>query len=684
MKVVDEVLVKLIGDPSALKRGLAEGATAGKKFVTELEKQSKTLAGLSITQGLAFAAQAKFIKDVTKAAGEQELAVAKLSSNLKAEQRTRADSIGVLTAQADALQKVTRFSDDQTIAAQAMLASFKLTDEQILQLTPRLQDVSENLAKLGDEEADLQKVALAFGKAIETGNTAALMRYGIQLEKEKDGTIDFGKVIDQLANSSFAGLAEAIGQTTQGRLAAFKNQINELQESIGFALLPTVNDLFSKLTPVISRFSEWAKAHGSIVLSILGGGLAGSGVLAALSAMGLAIGGLVALSGGPITLAIVGISTLIGLLVALKLRAADLPDTLDDINAEIDTQRTKLQKLMDDVKKMPEPFSIFSLGSKKDALRKEIAEITIYITKLKEAADKMRAAVAGQGAAPGASSPAGGGGKAPKFPGEGSRDFIGPLPATIADAQKALADWQEDFEDFADSQGDNWREIKGAGEDAATAFIDQRQREQDALDAHAEHMAEKVTAVAFLWGDMFATVLESEKNFAAAFGKATILALVKVLGAEARKAIAEILIKKVTELGKAFIGAPLSFGATLLAVGPIIAAAAVALGAIGAIESKFSKGFETGGVIPRTSQFLMHEGEVVYNPKKNTTADLAANLSRAGATREAAMLSGGWRGDTTVNADLHVHGPINGQIDFERALDKLAGKLARAVGAPTV
>ena len=75
------------------------------------------------------------------------------------------------------------------------------------------------------------------------------------------------------------------------------------------------------------------------------------------------------------------------------------------------------------------------------------------------------------------------------------------------------------------------------------------------------------------------------------------------------------------------------------------------------------------------------EGEVVFNPKKNTTRELAASLERAGAPREAAMLRGG--NGSTLEANLNFNGPLNMQLDLERAFDVMARRLGRALGADT-
>ena len=80
-----------------------------------------------------------------------------------------------LKEQAQELQKVTLFGDEQTIAAQSMLATMGLEEEAIKRLTPLIQDMAT--AKGMDLVAAADLVAKSVGSS-----TNALSRYGIQIE----------------------------------------------------------------------------------------------------------------------------------------------------------------------------------------------------------------------------------------------------------------------------------------------------------------------------------------------------------------------------------------------------------------------------------------------------------------------------------------------------------------------
>lgn len=693
-KVTDDVLVRLLADTTQFKAQLASGAAASRRFVDTLASHSKLLAGLTVVQGVSFAAQAAFIRNVTNEAAAQETAINRLNVLLRVEQRTRTNAVDILTKQADSLQKITAFADEEIIAMQATAAAFKLNDQQIEKLTPHLLDVAAGFRDVEGNALDLETVTKAVGKAL-NGNSGALQKMGIDLGVAKGETASFEQVVAAL-EKRFGGAAVAAGQTFAGQMKIAQSQISEVKEAIGNALIPTIIDITRTLTPIIAKFAEWVSEHRELVLSIVGGGLAGSGVLAAISAVGLAIAGL-GLAGGPISIAILGISTLVGLFVALKLETSQIPNTLEDINAELAEQTEKANELNKEYNEFSTGKKALKVGDEMLVLQKKIDDTIKRMKALQDARDKLNAPVkAGPVAttAPGDVLKGAGKGVDKEFE-KDAEELRRKVPQIIQDMREQIQLGQQDFandvvpqdqldlidarmQDLRDNDQEAWEAITASHGEFAATMAEQR-------EALVEENANAVTSIAFAWGDMFAHVLESESNFARAFGKATVMGIVKVLGAEARKAIATILIEKAKELGKAAIGAPLSFGATLAATGPIIAAAAAAIGAIGALESKFAKtlgGFEAGGIIPRTGPYFMHAPEVVFNPRRNSARDLASNLIRAGAGKTLAELAaGGGRGDTNIDARLIVQGDVNGNTSLERAVRKLSDSITRALGA---
>ena len=117
----------------------------------------------------------------------------------------------------------------------------------------------------------LVEVSSALARA-HTGNYRALQMLSPMLRDN----IKEGQSLDQIfkeLTETFGGSAEAMGETTAGQLTKLKNQIGELQESFGMALLPVVE----AIVPVFASLAQFAQENRTAFLAL-------AGVLATLSA----------------------------------------------------------------------------------------------------------------------------------------------------------------------------------------------------------------------------------------------------------------------------------------------------------------------------------------------------------------------------------------------------------------
>jgi len=85
---------------------------------------------------------------------------------------------------------------------------------------------------------ELETVANALGKA-QDGNTTALGRLGLGLSKTELATLSFTEVQAKLSEL-YGGAAAANAETFQGKIDRLKVGFDEAKESLGVALLPTV------------------------------------------------------------------------------------------------------------------------------------------------------------------------------------------------------------------------------------------------------------------------------------------------------------------------------------------------------------------------------------------------------------------------------------------------------------
>lgn len=196
------------------------------------------------------------IKKWTDAANKQERAETKLATSLRNLTGASQEQIDALTKQASALQQITGYGDEATISAQAMLATFKLTAEQIGQLTPGLLDMAESARKAGKAEVDLESISIALGKAFTSG-IGSLSRYGIAMsgaQKEAFKMADQQEKVSVLAailKDNFGGLAEAVGKTYEGAVRKADAAQGDFLETLG--RLFTKSEAWIKLTVTVSE-----------------------------------------------------------------------------------------------------------------------------------------------------------------------------------------------------------------------------------------------------------------------------------------------------------------------------------------------------------------------------------------------------------------------------------------------
>jgi hypothetical protein len=178
---------------------------------------------------------------------------------------------------ASELQRTTRFTDDMVISAQTMLLKFENIGADIFP------DVTRAVADMATAMGmDLGSAAQMVGKALENPvqGISLLGRVLGRMTKEQQDSIkamyESGDVmgaqmalLDQL-ESKFGGAAEASGKTFAGQLDILKNNLLDVAEGIGKKLLPSIQDTFSKISPIILDVAETLSKNFDAALYVLG------------------------------------------------------------------------------------------------------------------------------------------------------------------------------------------------------------------------------------------------------------------------------------------------------------------------------------------------------------------------------------------------------------------------------
>lgn len=199
-------------------------------------------------------------------ATSEAMAAEEVQAQLMARLRSTGGVAGVTAEMANelasSLQGVTRFSDEQILSGENLLLTFTNIGKDIF---PTATKTMLNMsAALG---TDLKGSAIQLGKALQDPITgvAALRRVGVNFTEEQQNTI---KALVESNNlyaaqtlilteleTEFGGAAEAAGKTFGGSLDIIKNQISDVLEGVGGALIPLLSTLveqgFKPLLPVI-------------------------------------------------------------------------------------------------------------------------------------------------------------------------------------------------------------------------------------------------------------------------------------------------------------------------------------------------------------------------------------------------------------------------------------------------
>ena len=252
IKIGYELKDRFSGQVSKITGSIKKIGKESDKTTKKLERNNKRAAGsfnslaaaATKARGPILALAAIFvgivsgIKKWTAAAATQERAEVKLETTLRNLTDASVEQVEALKDQSAALQELTGYGDEQIISAQAMLATFKLTAEQIGILTPSLLDMGEAARKSGADHVDLETIAIAVGKAFSSG-IGSLSRYGVAMtdaQKEAFKLADQqGKVqiVSEVLQDNFEGLAEAVGKTYEGAVRKADAAQGDFSETLG-------------------------------------------------------------------------------------------------------------------------------------------------------------------------------------------------------------------------------------------------------------------------------------------------------------------------------------------------------------------------------------------------------------------------------------------------------------------
>lgn len=196
-------------------------------------------------------------------------------------------SLADLKQQAEELQKVTLFGDEQTEGAQALLLTFKNIRGEIFdQTVPLVQDLATAFNQ------DLSSSAIQVGKALEDPirGVTALRRVGITFSEDQQKMIKALVETNDLAGAQriilreletqVGGSARAAAAAGAGPLQVLKNVFGEIREAVGGLIISVVSDFIPGIkraanallelisVPLSEKLEEERQQFNGVTLSI--------------------------------------------------------------------------------------------------------------------------------------------------------------------------------------------------------------------------------------------------------------------------------------------------------------------------------------------------------------------------------------------------------------------------------
>ncbi len=287
-----------------------------------------------------------------------------------------------------ATSKIVRMAAD----LQDLLVPMGIARDKGAEMTKGFLDLANKVAAFNDVDPTEVLEAIKSGLA---GSSEPLRRFGINalesaLEARalKEGLLEAGQTFKDLdpevkaAVRAQALLAQAIDNSADAiggfevnndsfmrRQQNLTATIEEFSETIGFALLPIMDDALRKILPVAQKLKEWAEDNPKLVRTIIFVSAALLGLIATIGLVGIALSVLSAPFAGPIALMIVGIMAIITAGVLLKkhwetIKNSKVWNTIKDgVSVATDFIREKIGLLDEKTAGLQQNWKLFQDGA---------------------------------------------------------------------------------------------------------------------------------------------------------------------------------------------------------------------------------------------------------------------------------------------------------------------------------
>ncbi len=221
--------------------GTAKATTAMGRLGQSIEKHSKRIQQAGV---VAAAAMALFARSAIKAFAEAEKSQIMLEQAYSRFPKMADVTITAMRAMNTELMNLTGADDDALAGAEALLARFDLTGQQIMQLMPLINDYAIATGQ------DMTAATSTIGKAM-LGNAKALKSLGINYKATGDRATDYANIM-AILEEKVGGVGKAFGESTAGQLEIANQNFENLKEEVGAGLVPALKLLVDMMRPLVA------------------------------------------------------------------------------------------------------------------------------------------------------------------------------------------------------------------------------------------------------------------------------------------------------------------------------------------------------------------------------------------------------------------------------------------------
>lgn len=236
-------------------------------------KVGKVMGGLGKTIASAFSLNVikNFAKEAVEGANVQIMAETKLQNNLMATGKATMENVESLKQYASHLQEVGVIGDEVGMAGMSQLATFNLTSDSIKTLSDGMYNLAVNQKGVSATQEDMMGYANMVGKAMQ-GQATALTRVGVTMDEHQKKIIETGTeqeraaVIAEVLKANYGNLNEEIAKTPEGKMQQLKNDLGDMKETLGTALLPVITKVVEGIQKLVDWFTSLSPGMQKVIL----------------------------------------------------------------------------------------------------------------------------------------------------------------------------------------------------------------------------------------------------------------------------------------------------------------------------------------------------------------------------------------------------------------------------------